>query len=341
MNGLAANLEGKTIGNWVVGEKRRKTEEDNSGAFSSCYCVTHVETGKAAFLKALNFQYATKATGTGLSIDRIHELTSNFIYERNLLDLCSGKSMRRVVRALDYGEYSEDMEMLAVPYLVFEMADSSLKKKVVTENPPSLSWKLEVFHGALVGLSQLHAVKIAHQDLKPSNILIFGEAHSKIADLGNATMMGNESPHENGDWSHAPIELFYGHRSPSWETRRYGADFFMMGGILSYLISQTNFLSLLNCHLEPSHRFDRYRGSYEMVLPYLEASFSISLKTVLQDVPEYLRKDIESILKELCHPDPDKRGSRNFLNKSYPQFSLQPYISKVNRLSKLAGMNND
>lgn len=60
MNGkpLASRLEGKTVGEWQVLKKRIKTQEDDSGRFSSCYAVKNVETGKEGFLKAFNYIYA-------------------------------------------------------------------------------------------------------------------------------------------------------------------------------------------------------------------------------------------------------------------------------------------
>jgi serine/threonine protein kinase len=159
-------------------------------------------------------------------------MTENFTYERDLLQFCSENRMRRVVTAIDSGEYSEPTEILPVPYLVFEIAQGSLKTHAAMSNP-ELAWKLRAFHGVLVGLSQLHKHKIVHQDVKPSNILIFGESFSKVSDLGSATQLNNESKHWTnpdhcGDYRYAPIELLYGYFSPDWNVRRYGADLFMV-----------------------------------------------------------------------------------------------------------------
>ncbi len=231
---LASRLVGKTVGRWKVIEKRKKAEGDNSGFWSTCYTVQDNE-GQLAFLKSFNYVYAFGKLAA--SADVLKLMTENFTYERDLLHFCAEHKMRRVVTAIDSGEYREPNEILPVPYLVFEIAQGSLKTHEALSNP-NLAWKLKAFHGVLVGLSQLHKQKIVHQDIKPSNILIFGKSFSKISDLGSATQLNNESkywtdPEHCGDLRYAPIELLYGYISPNWNTRRLGADLFMAGGIFT------------------------------------------------------------------------------------------------------------
>ena len=333
---LASRLEGKTINGWHVVSKRKKTEDDDSGAFSSCYFVTNVETGEKAFLKAFNYKYAFTATGSEDSPDILNSMTKQFIYERDLVIECNGHRMNRVVIAIDSGEYKEEGEMFPVPYLVFEVADKSLKQANI-HVLNDLVWKLIVFHGALVGMSQLHKRKIAHQDIKPSNILIFGENFSKIADLGRATQLDNHSGHDIGDRRYMPIELFFNHISPDWSTRRFGADFFMLGGLLCFLLFDVNYLALLNSKLPPEHSLIKPNGSFIQELPYLEKAHFDSLEYLKDKLDIDPKDSVDSIIKiieELCHPCPDKRGVQNFKTKSYGQFSLIPYISKIDLISK-------
>lgn len=121
---LASRLLGKKIGKWNVVEKRQKTEDDNSGYFSTCYTVKDDE-GNVAFLKAYNYVYAFgQEIG---SADILKYMTENFTYERDLLSFCSKNKMRRVVTAIDSGEYQEKGETIPVPYLIFEIAQGSIK----------------------------------------------------------------------------------------------------------------------------------------------------------------------------------------------------------------------
>ena len=192
---LASRLEGKTIGPWKILKKRIKTSDDNSGAFSSCYEVQNTESGGLGFLKAINYVYAFGVFGPGVSsTDLLQRLTANYIYEKDLLEFCKEKRMSRIVTAIAHGEYRESGEFFPVPYLVFETATDSLKNAVSKERL-DLAWRLGVIHGFLVGLSQLHQEKIVHQDIKPSNILIFGHKISKLSDLGNATKYDKNPPY--------------------------------------------------------------------------------------------------------------------------------------------------
>jgi serine/threonine protein kinase len=331
---LASRLVGKTVGRWTVTEKRKKAEGDNSGFWSTCYTVTD-DTGQVAFLKAYNYSYAF---GTGASADILKVMTENFTYERDLLQFCCEQKMRRVVTAIDSGEYREENEILPVPYLVFEIAQGSLKTHRAMSNP-DLAWKLKAFHGALVGLSQLHSRKIAHQDIKPSNILIFGEAFSKLSDLGSATQLNNESrhwtgPQHCGDLRYAPVELLYKYFSPDWNTRRFAADLFMMGGILTFMVTGSNFLSLLHARLPESQKHDKFGGTFEQATPFLLKAYAETLDEIRPVILASIRDELIQIIAELCHPIPEKRGSPQCLGSVRPRYSLERYISVVDRLSK-------
>ena len=73
-------------------------------------------------------------------------------------------------------------------------------------------------HHIAVGLQQIHGQGIAHQDLKPSNVLVFNGNNSKIGDFGRSAYKGHIPPHENnnvaGDLTYAPPELLYGYVDP-------------------------------------------------------------------------------------------------------------------------------
>ena len=129
-NSLASRLEGKRVGQWNVIKRKRKDVSDSSGFFSSCYFVEN-EKGEKAFLKAYNYLYAFQ-NRTG-SADTLKFMTENFTYERDLLKLCGNSKMRRVVMAIDSGEYSEPSEIITVPYLVFEHADGLFTHEVLPE----------------------------------------------------------------------------------------------------------------------------------------------------------------------------------------------------------------
>lgn len=337
---LASRLEGKIIGDkWKVIKKRIKTEDDHSGAFSSGYEVQNIENGEVGFLKAINYEYTFKTLRPGVSsTEFLQDLTQNYNYEKDLLEFCKDKRMSRIVTAIAHGEYRDSSEMFPVPYLIFETANGSLKN-VKAQKHLDLSWKLGAIHGFLVGLSQLHQEKIAHQDIKPSNILVFGHNVSKLGDLGNATKLDKKSPmwdHAGhcGDVSYAPIELLYGYCSPDWNTRRLGADFFMAGGIITYMITDSNFLSLLVANVPDIYKPGNFGGTFEDIKPHLMQAYNKTLAEVKDRIGEPIRKDLIVIIAQLTHPVPELRGIPKGMNNSLPQYSLHRYISIMDRLAK-------
>ena len=336
---LASSLEGKTIDKWYVIKKHIKTIDDDSGTFSSCYEVQNVEHGQVGFLKAINYEYAFRALRPGIpSTVFMQELTQNYNYEKALLEFCKDKHMSRIVTAIAHGEYIEAGEMHPVPYLVFEIADGSLKN-IKPQRQQNLAWKLGVIHGFLVGLSQLHQEKIVHQDIKPSNILIFGKSVSKLSDLGNATKFDKQSPmwdldNHCGDWDYAPIELLYGYCSTNWDTRRLGADLFMAGGIITYMITDSNFLSLLAANLPDIYKPYNFGGTFDGVKPHLIQAYHKTLAEIKERIYEPIRKDLIEIIAQLTHPVPELRGIPRAFITSLPQYSVRRYISIIDRLAK-------
>lgn len=330
---LASRLLGKTLGDWTVIEKIKKDNEDNSGYFSTCYYVEDKDNRKA-FLKAYNYVYAFKNKAS--SADALKFMSNNFIYERDLLKYCFEHKMKRVVAPIDSGEYTEPDEIIPVPYLIFEIASGNLKNKKFVGS--DLVWKLTAFHGGLVGLQQLHRSNIVHQDIKPSNILIFGINYSRISDLGSATQLNNKSYWEfddhPGDLRYAPIELLYGYCSSDWDTRRYGADLFMMGGILTYMLTQSNFLALLISKLPETHKPHKFGGKFEEVKPYLIDSYNDTLGEISSTLPKKVAKEIMIVISELTNPIPDERGNPQKYRRVHKQFSLQRYISLVDKIVK-------
>lgn len=337
---LAARLEGKTIDRWEVVKKRIKTTDDHSGAFSSCYEVRNVDNGQLGFLKAINYQYALNLLGR--SAESLQSLTENYNYEKELLEFCKDKKMSRIVTAIAHGEYREAGEPLPVPYLVFEIATGSLKS-VIPQKRIDLAWQLGTIHGFLVGLSQLHQEKIVHQDIKPSNILVFGHSMSKLGDLGNATKFDKRSPLWDkdghcGDMYYAPIELLYGYYSQNWNARRLGADFFMTGGIITYMITDSNFLSLLVRNIPDTYHYLNFGGTFDEVKPHLIDAYNKTLDEIKNRIDMSIREDLFDIIAQLTHPVPEQRGIPKGLRTSLSQYSLHRYISIVDRLAKKVEM---
>lgn len=99
---------------------------------------------------------------------------------------------------------------IPLPFIMFELADGDVRKVIAKASQIDDAWRFNVLHDVAVGLQQLHSKKIAHQDLKPSNVLLFDaeKRGAKIGDLGRASIMGTGASHDQmtiaGAKSYAP-----------------------------------------------------------------------------------------------------------------------------------------
>ena len=200
------------------------------GCFSVCYIVEDIK-GKKAFLKALDFSKAFKEIDP---IFALKILTEAYYFEREVLTKCRNEKLDHVVLAIDDGivRFSDGG---VVPYLIFELADGDVRRQASVSEQFSIAWSLRSLHHIAVGLKQLHGQGIAHQDLKPSNVLVFNGDTSKIGDFGRSAYKGHAPPHENnpipGDPTYAPPELLYGYMNSDWNSRRFGCDAYLLGSM--------------------------------------------------------------------------------------------------------------
>jgi serine/threonine protein kinase len=335
----ALQLEGVVLeGGWTVGALIQRPPQSTGGTFCQCYSVRSA-TGKPAFLKALDFLSAFER-----DTDFIERITVLFNFERDLLRECGERNMDRVVKAIASGTLRADPTnpFTFVPYLIFEAADSDIRLHLDnSKTKSSIAFKLRAIHHVATGLKQLHGAEIAHQDLKPSNVLVFYVdrmlAVSKIADLGRASRSGHASPYDEepfaGDRNYAPPEILYSHIDPDWAKRRIAGDLYMLGGLISFIFCQTTSIASLLRALPTEFWPGNWGGTYEDVLPYLVNSFSETVDMFASDLPPKLRDDLVPAFQRLCHPDPSRRTLAGApLNK----ISLERYLSNFDLLASRA-----
>lgn len=329
-------LEGMVLdGGWKVGPLLPKDPQSTGGTFCQCYRVRS-ETGREGFLKALDFEAAF-----GRGTDFIQRITILFNFERDLLIECGNRNMDRVVRAIGSGAVYPDPNNSfdLVPYLIFEVADADIRLHLDREgSSKSIAWCLRALHHVATGLKQLHGAEIAHQDLKPSNVLVFYVrnmlAVSKIADLGRASRSGFPSPFDEarwaGDQSYAPPEILYGYVDPDWARRRIAADLYMLGGLTSFIFLQTTSIASLLQALPLAFWPGNWASSYEDVLPYVVDAFSKNAAEFESQLPQKLRVDLVPVYQMLCNPEPMKRVPPGVLmNKN----ALEKILSKLDLIA--------
>jgi eukaryotic-like serine/threonine-protein kinase len=335
----AQKLTGQQLPNdWTVVSMINKKPNATGGHFSIGYLVKHID-GREAFLKAIDFSRAFHSPDVARELQ---DLTATFNFERDLLNKCRDKNLDRVVRAIEDGQITIDS--LPVPYLIFELANGDIRAHMDVLGKLDLAWTLRMLHHVAVGVKQLHSVGIAHQDLKPSNILVFDESLvSKLADLGRSAHSDHQPPHDNhvfaGAYGYAPPELLYRFTHPDFRQRRFGCDTFLLGNIILFALTRETMTAVLMSHLAPEHMPLAWTGTYEDVLPYLQLAFNNALNTIEPHIPVEVCDEIITMLRHLCEPDLSKRGHPRNHSKNGNNFSLERFVSSLNLLAYKAERN--
>jgi serine/threonine protein kinase len=91
-----------------------------------------------------------------------------------------------------------------------------------------------LFHDVLIGLQYLHRRGIAHNDIKPDNIIVDASGRAKLADFGFAkTETFADDDEKSGTLMYAPPELF---RPGRYHTQK--ADMWSLGILLDVMAAQ-------------------------------------------------------------------------------------------------------
>lgn len=321
---------------WRVTKRLGRPSGSTGGAFSQSYIVER--NGTVAFLKALDFSEAF-APGVD-TLTKLQEFISGYENERDVLLHCRDKKLSNVTLAIDQGfidvpKYSRIEGR--VYFLIFEMANGDVRGQMNAASALDPTWCMQALRSAALGLWQVHRELIAHQDVKPSNILTYSGGDFKVTDFGRASRRGQPIFHNNfqfpGDRTYAPPELLYGYTHPDFVPRRVGTDIYMLGNLAAFLFRGTNITSEILANVAQQHHWQVWQGTYSAVLPYLQEAFGRVLADVEGGVPEVVRPVVVSLVSELCQPDLGRRGHPRGIGKSN-QYSLERYVSSLSNFTR-------
>ncbi|MCK4905363.1 hypothetical protein KAS42_03875 [bacterium] len=341
-NRPAFRLEGLELNEgWKVKELLKRPPTATGGYFSVSYRVVNND-GKEGFLKALDFSGALQTSDWPRTLE---SMLKAYNFERDLLNKCRTQKLSKIVIPLADGSITIPWEvgpLKDVVYLIFELADGDIRRVYNLSKNIDLAWALRSLHNTAVALSQLHSRSIAHQDLKPSNILFFKkQAEFKVTDLGRAS--DKAVPCENdeflvpGDMGYAPLELLYGYATTNGFYSRFGVDLYHLGSLIFFYFADISATQAIKAKLSGYSGPTLTNRNFISDLPYIRKAFFEAVQELEQNIQEKaddLTDEIVVMVKELCEPDPKKRGHP--LDREIDQHNLKRYISKLNFLSTTA-----
>ncbi|KMQ74402.1 protein kinase domain-containing protein [Marinobacter subterrani] len=315
---------------WFIREKV-DSKQVSGGNFCARYIVES-EDGQIAFMKAMDL---TRALNSPL--EQLQSLISEYLFEQSILEYCKEQKMSKVVVPLSAGEMVNNQfqaPLNRVFYIVFEKAEADLRQKYLVSKQDEWLPFFRAIHHICIAAEQLHRAGIAHQDIKPSNILHFTENQSKLADLGRVTDIEGRSPFCSlafpGDRRYAPIEVRF-NVTPREFQDRYLSDMWAIGSLIYQTLmgsSVTHILAVESQKILPNV----FSLRYSEALPVLYTSFSTMMGRFEQicsgSFGENIGTRISDVVSEMCHPDFERRGAPNFSSKA-SRPSIRRYTGKM------------
>lgn len=344
----AESLMGRALADgWTVSARVPHRPGATGGTFSVGYLVTR-DNGDRGFLKALDFGRVLKDK-KDIDVPRVFQaITETYNFERDVLQTCRSLRLSRVATALADGfvEVPGFEPLHQVYYLIFELAERDARAHLDSAQSLEVVWCFRTLQHVATGLRQLHWNGIAHQDVKPSNVLEYGAHGSRIGDLGRASRRGAAGPHDGlnvaGDKGYAPPELLYGFRPTDWNVRRFGCDAYLLGSLTYFFFSRASMTAAITAHLHPGHTHRAWTGSFAEVLPYLRQAFDEVIREFTDltgsSLGTRIAPDVVTIVKELCDPDPGLRGHPAGRNNSATQFTMDRYVTRFDVLARRAAL---
>lgn len=314
-----SQLLGMTLSSgWVLTERLDPSKGSSGGNFGVGYKATRGS--DTAFVKAIDFVDALQSPDPFAAIAALTQIA---LFERDVLAYCTARNMSRVLKYFGH-EYiwvgDQANPLNRVSCLVLEAGNSDLRRLLTVTGLATCTWNLQVLKDVSQAVAQLHKGEIAHQDIKPSNVISFGDlpnANSsamKVGDLGRVVRKGQSGPFDGlawpGDPRYSPPERWYRYVPPDWCDAREAADAYMLGSLLIFLFTGATLQSLVMNHIPSNFRPDQWAGRYdEDLLPVLMNAHAMVLESHLRPtlMPE-LADSIFEIARALTNPDPKVRG---------------------------------
>jgi serine/threonine protein kinase len=335
----------RLVDGWSVVRRVTRAEDATGGHFSVGYIVED-ERGGQAFLKALDFSRLLLEAPDPLTAMKAVSAIAE--HERRLLEICKENRLSRVVTPITEGIAVVDNRLPGgrVNYFIFDLAVGDAQAHMRGNDAEDVTWKLRSLHHVATALDQLHRHETAHQDVKPSNVLDYGQRGVRLADMGRASNSSLVAPHDSepvaGDMAYAPLELLYREIDADWTRRRYGCDAYLLGSLVVSFFANVSITAWIQAAMDQSLRWYNWGDTYRSALPFVRNAYDdrmAEFSAILGGISRKLERELLPVVKQLCDPDPLLRGDPRNRGSVVSQLSLTRYVSYFNRIARLAELS--
>lgn len=310
----AEDLAGIVISERFSLERRLHTgKQESGGNFGVGYIATDLKDGTQRFVKVVDFRKRMH------SLHKLREILEWAEFEVLMHKACM--RMSNVVRMVAHGQLAFLENGSDEPYnficVVMELGDGDIKNHIDYAPEGSAYWKLWVLREVSLAVVQLERASLAHNDIKPSNVIRFpsdGDSHRiKLGDVGRAVTKSGSGPFDDWIWAgdprHKPLETLYGYQEKEWQDRSTAADAYMLGNLACFLFAGASMTERIVNSLPTNLRPGTFSGGYRTIIDVIRHAWNTVLEEqIFPTIPEQSRSELSRVIRWLTDPDPAIRG---------------------------------
>ncbi len=331
---------------WKLIEQMKPGKDATGGNFGTGYKATRGN--DVAFVKAIDFVEALSSSDV---FARLQQLLDEATFEKDVLEFCTANRMHRVIKFLGYEEIhvgDRANPLNRVYCLIMELGQDDLRRTFNRDGIKNCTWNLSVAEDIALALAQLHGRGIAHQDVKPSNVIsvagIDDNGKVKLSDMGRVVRRDLGGPFNGhswpGDLAYRPPERWYGYTPNDWNDAREAADVYMLGSLMVFLFCGTSLQSLVMQKLPDQFKPTNWRGGFDdnLLAVLDDVHMRILHEQFRNALPETLAESVVQIVISLTRPDPKLRGhirARQEIGRPVGIQRLQQMIASVAARSRV------
>ena len=284
---------------------------ETGGNFGVGYVATDLLEGDERFVKVIDYQRGINDPF------RLADFLKEAEFEVIAHNACL--RMSKVVRMIDHGKLvfrtKGDDSLYTYLCLVQEKGEGDIKSHIDFAPDRSTAWKLWVLRDVALAARQMELAHLAHNDIKPSNVIRFSNNGSrepiKLGDVGRIVTRNGSGPFDKAPWAgdpaHRPIEAEYGWQEPEWMNRCTAADAYMLGNLICFLFAGSSLTERITNSMPDEFKPGRlgYRDALDLVRHTWN---TVLTDQVLPSFPTGIRDKLGSIIRWMTDPDPSVRG---------------------------------
>jgi serine/threonine protein kinase len=201
---------------YVVGERL------GGGGFGEVFAATHNVVGRDVAIKILHANRCTDPDAVRRFLDEARAV--NKIRHKSIVDI------------FDFGQLEDGRY-----YLVMERILGRTLRQILDAGPIPRARAIEILRAIATAVDAVHAVGIAHRDLKPDNVFILPDGEIKLIDFGLAKLSTDSNATESTLVMGTPLYMAPEQcRGASADTR---CDLYAFGALAYHLLTHTTVFS--------------------------------------------------------------------------------------------------